>query len=88
MEHSVLPCYLVLIYIYIDAILQVRARGARTIIITDRVDLADNLAAPADVLLIPSCGTLTSLVALQPIEMMARELKASSVKNGVSVYAY
>lgn len=51
---------------------EVRARGARTIVITDNPKLADHVAT--DMILIPKNGVLTGLVANIPMQMIAYEL--------------
>jgi glucosamine--fructose-6-phosphate aminotransferase (isomerizing) len=51
---------------------EVRARGARTIIITDRASLADHVAH--DTIVIPKDGTLAGLLATVPLQLIAYEL--------------
>ncbi len=51
---------------------EVRARGARTIVITDNPKLAENVAT--ETILIPKNGVLTGLVANIPMQLLAYEL--------------
>jgi glucosamine--fructose-6-phosphate aminotransferase (isomerizing) len=51
---------------------EVRARGARTIVITDNKKLAEGVAD--DTVIIPSNGPLTGLLAAIPLQMIAYEL--------------
>lgn len=51
---------------------EVRARGARTIVITDNPKLAEHVAT--ETILIPKNGVLTGLVANIPMQMIAYEL--------------
>jgi glucosamine--fructose-6-phosphate aminotransferase (isomerizing) len=51
---------------------EVRARGARTIVITDRPELAEHVAD--DTLLIPKDGSLAGLLATVPLQLIAYEL--------------
>lgn len=51
---------------------EVRARGARTIVITERAELADHVAD--DVIVIPQDGSLAGLLATVPMQMIAYEL--------------
>jgi glucosamine--fructose-6-phosphate aminotransferase (isomerizing) len=51
---------------------EVRARGARTIIITDSAKLAEGVAH--DTILIPPDGVLTGLTATIPLQFIAYEL--------------
>ncbi len=51
---------------------EVKARGARNIIITDNPKLAEHLAD--DVIVIPKDGVLTGLVATVPLQLLAYEL--------------
>jgi len=58
---------------------EVRARGAHTIVITDRPALAKGVAD--DIICIPSNGPLTALLAVVPIQMIAYEL---SIMKGIN----
>ena len=58
---------------------EVRARGARTIIITDRASLADHVAH--EVIEIPKDGTLAGLLATVPMQLIAYEL---AVMKGIN----
>ena len=58
---------------------EVRARGARTIVITDNPKLAEGVAH--DTVIIPKNGVLTGLVANIPLQMIAYEL---AVKKGIN----
>lgn len=51
---------------------EVRARGARTIVVTDTRALAEGIAD--DVIVIPQDGVLTSLLAIVPFQVIAYEL--------------
>ena len=51
---------------------EVRARGARTIVITDRATLAEHVAD--ETLIIPKDGTLVGLLATVPLQLIAYEL--------------
>lgn len=51
---------------------EVRARGARTIVITDRASLAEHIAD--DTIVIPTSGTLSGLLAAVPMQLIAYEL--------------
>ena len=51
---------------------QVKARGARLIIITDKESLANDL--DDDPIVIPSNGPLTALGAVLPLQLIAYEL--------------
>ena len=51
---------------------EVRARGARTIVITDNPKLAEGVAT--ETILIPKNGVLTGLVANIPLQILAYEL--------------
>lgn len=58
---------------------EVRARGAYTIIITDRPELAEGVSD--DVILIPSDGLLTGLISTIPMQLLAYEL---AVKKNIN----
>ena len=58
---------------------EVRARGARTIVITDNPRLAEGIAD--DVVVIPRDGTLTALLAAIPMQLIAYEL---AVMGGIN----
>ncbi len=58
---------------------EVRARGARTIIITDDAKLAENVAD--ELIVIPQDGVLTALVATIPFQCIAYEL---AVMKGIN----
>ncbi|MDQ5952181.1 MAG: hypothetical protein QG626_308 [Patescibacteria group bacterium] len=58
---------------------EVRARGARTIIITDRPSLAEQIAH--DTIVIPKDGSLSGLLATVPMQLIAYEL---AVLKGVN----
>jgi glucosamine--fructose-6-phosphate aminotransferase (isomerizing) len=51
---------------------EVRARGARTIVITDKKSLADGIAD--EVITIPSNGPMTALGAVVPLQLLAYEI--------------
>jgi glucosamine--fructose-6-phosphate aminotransferase (isomerizing) len=51
---------------------EVKARGADVIVITDKAELADGI--DANPLIIPSCGPMTALTAVLPIQLIAYEL--------------
>jgi len=53
---------------------EVKARGARNIIITDEPSLARGIADPNDVIVIPPDGVLTGLLAAVPLQFIAYEL--------------
>lgn len=57
---------------------EVRARGARTIIITDNEKIADHIAD--EVILIPENGPLTALMAAVPLQQLAYEL---AIQRGI-----
>lgn len=57
---------------------QVKGRGAYTIVITDRPELAEGVAD--EVVSIPSNGPLTALLAVVPLQLLAYEL---SVAKGI-----
>ena len=52
--------------------LQVKARGAEIIIITDKLSLAEGL--DNDPIVIPSNGPMTALGAVLPLQLLAYEL--------------
>jgi glucosamine--fructose-6-phosphate aminotransferase (isomerizing) len=56
----------------IGCLLQVKARGAKLIIITDKESLAEGL--DDDPIVIPSNGPLTALGAVLPLQLIAYEL--------------
>ena len=56
----------------IGSLLQVKARGAKLIIITDKESLAEGL--DDDPIVIPSNGPLTALGAVLPLQLIAYEL--------------
>jgi glucosamine--fructose-6-phosphate aminotransferase (isomerizing) len=58
---------------------EVRARGAKTLIITDHAPLADGVSDW--VITIPPCGVLTGLVATVPLQILAYEL---AVARGIN----
>lgn len=58
---------------------EVRARGARTIIITDKPSLADHVAD--EIITIPKDGTLAGLLATVPMQLIAYEL---AVMKGIN----
>eukprot|EP00386_Alphamonas_edax_P004847 GDKI01015268.1.p1 GENE.GDKI01015268.1~~GDKI01015268.1.p1 ORF type:complete len:702 (+),score=224.42 GDKI01015268.1:71-2176(+) len=59
----------------INAAEQVRARGARLIFITDDASLVSRLAEdPEDVIVVPSNGPLTALLASIPLQLIAYQL--------------
>ncbi|MFZ2682100.1 MAG: glutamine--fructose-6-phosphate transaminase (isomerizing) [Patescibacteria group bacterium] len=58
---------------------EVRARGARTIIITDKPSLAEHIAH--ETIIIPNDGSLTGLLATVPMQMIAYEL---AVMKGIN----
>ncbi len=58
---------------------EVRARGARTIVITDNPKLAEGVAT--ETILIPKCGVLTGLVANIPMQILAYELAVLKTIN-------
>jgi len=58
---------------------EVRARGAETIIITDKKSLADGIADEGNVITIPSNGPMTALSAVVPLQLLAYEI---SLKKG------
>lgn len=60
---------------------EVKARGARNIIITDEPSLAKGIADPADVITIPADGVLTGLLAAVPLQCIAYEL---AVMKGIN----
>jgi len=60
---------------------EVRARGAKTIIITDKKCLADGLSEPEDTIVIPSNGPLSALLAVVPLQLIAYEM---AVKKGIN----
>jgi len=53
---------------------EVRARGAHTIIITDKQELAKGIANEEDVVVIPSNGPMTALLGVIPLQLIAYEL--------------
>ncbi|MFA5946876.1 MAG: glutamine--fructose-6-phosphate transaminase (isomerizing) [Patescibacteria group bacterium] len=53
---------------------EVKARGARNIIITDEPSLARGIADPNDVIVIPPDGVLTGLLTTVPLQFLAYEL--------------
>eukprot|EP01006_Ploeotia_vitrea_P031171 TRINITY_DN63464_c0_g1_i1.p1 TRINITY_DN63464_c0_g1~~TRINITY_DN63464_c0_g1_i1.p1 ORF type:complete len:711 (-),score=414.30 TRINITY_DN63464_c0_g1_i1:146-2278(-) len=57
---------------------QVRARGAYTVIVTDKPELATGIAD--EVVSIPSNGPLTALLAVVPLQLLAYEL---ALKRGI-----
>lgn len=57
---------------------EVRARGAYTIVITDKAKLADGCAD--DVVIVPSNGPLTALLAVVPLQIIAYEM---SLRRGI-----
>lgn len=61
-------------YLYFQKLisLQVRARGAHTIVITDNPALAADVAD--DTICIPSNGPLTALLGVVPLQVLAYEL--------------
>lgn len=60
---------------------EVRARGAHTVIITDKKSLADGIAEPEDVIVIPSNGPLSALLAVVPLQLLAYEM---AIKRGIN----
>jgi glucosamine--fructose-6-phosphate aminotransferase (isomerizing) len=58
---------------------EVRARGAKTLIITDHAPLAEGVSDW--VITIPACGVLTGLVATVPLQILAYEL---AVTRGIN----
>lgn len=60
---------------------EVRARGAHTIIITDKRSLAEGLGEKDDVIVIPSNGPLSALLAVVPLQLMAYEM---AIKRGIN----
>lgn len=50
---------------------ETQARGAQNIIITDKISLADELANINNIIIIPSNGALTALLAIVPIQLLA-----------------
>lgn len=56
---------------------EVRARGARTIIITDKKSLGDGIAD--ELITIPSNGPMTALLAVVPLQFLAYEI---AIKKG------
>lgn len=64
------------------AAIETRARGAHTIVITDKPSLAEGLtSSPDDVIVIPSNGPLSALLAVVPLQLMAYEM---AVKKGIN----
>lgn len=53
---------------------EVRARGARTIVITDKKSLARGIADEDDVIVIPANGPLSALLAVIPLQLIAYEM--------------
>ena len=53
---------------------EVRARGARTIVITDKKSLARGIADEADVIVVPSNGPLSALLTVIPLQLLAYEM--------------
>lgn len=53
---------------------EVKARGARNIIITERPEFAHGIAHDSDVIVIPKDGVLSGLVATVPLQLIAYEL--------------
>lgn len=60
---------------------EVRARGAHTVIITDKKSLAEGLGDPEDVIVIPSNGPLSALLAVVPLQLLAYEM---AIKRGIN----
>ena len=58
---------------------EVRARGAKTIVITDRASLANHVAD--EIIEIPKDGTLAGLLATVPMQLIAYEL---AVMKGIN----
>jgi glucosamine--fructose-6-phosphate aminotransferase (isomerizing) len=60
---------------------EVRARGAHTVIITDKKSLAEGLGEPDDIIVIPSNGPLSALLAVVPLQLLAYEM---AIKRGIN----
>ena len=64
------------------AAIETRARGAHTIVITDKKSLSDGLvSSPDDVIVIPHNGPLSALLAVVPLQLLAYEM---AVKKGIN----
>ena len=53
---------------------EVRARGARTVVITDKKSLARGIADESDVIVVPSNGPLSALLTVIPLQLLAYEM--------------
>lgn len=53
---------------------EVRARGARTIVITDKKSLARGIADEGDTIVVPSNGPLSALLTVIPLQLLAYEM--------------
>ena len=53
---------------------EVKARGARTIVITDKKSLARGIADEGDVIVVPSNGPLSALLTVIPLQLLAYEM--------------
>ena len=53
---------------------EVRARGARTIVITDKKSLARGIADEGDTIVVPSNGPLSALLTVIPLQLIAYEM--------------
>ncbi len=61
---------------------EVRARGAHTIVITDKKSLADGITShPDDIITVPSNGPLSALLATVPLQLLAYEM---ALKRGIN----
>jgi glucosamine--fructose-6-phosphate aminotransferase (isomerizing) len=57
------------------AAIETRARGAHTIVITDKASLAEGLvSSPDDAIIIPHNGPLSGLLAVVPLQLLAYEM--------------